>query len=41
MSSFHGAKMLFFTRIFASKVFLVVRFSMSLLPKWFDEAIAL
>lgn len=33
--------MLFFTRIFASRVFLVVRFSMSLLPKWFDEAITL
>lgn len=31
--------MLFFTRIFAFKVLAVVRFSMSLFPRWLDDAI--
>lgn len=31
--------MLLFTRILALSVFFVVRLSMSLLPRWFDEAI--
>lgn len=33
--------MLLLTRILALSVFLVVRLSMSLLPKWLDEAITL
>lgn len=39
MSSSHGAKILLLTRILALRVFLVVRLSMSLLPRWLDDAI--
>lgn len=39
MSSSQGAKMSCFTRILALRVFFVVRLSMSLLPKWFEDAI--
>jgi hypothetical protein len=39
MSSSQPAKMSLLTRILASRVFLLVRFSMSLLPRWFEEAI--